>query len=370
MRDFGGMVSFTVRGGEPAARRVAAATELFTLAESLGAVESLIEHPAAMTHASVGRLAARGADQPRPAVGRHRDAADLVADLEQALEQLTRTGLTTARPVVPSSTRPPNAAVPPPDRHRRQPAPGDAIDGWAPSPGGLVRALLPLLREQRRDVDRLDGRGRRPRPSRSRLDGVDLHPVLLIGRRGRGLLRGLLQRHAVAAVPRRAPRVRLPRRAVGGLRDGEPALRRHARRGRPAGRASCGSTTTTCSSCRRCCATSAPTCGSGSSSTSRSRPYELFAPLPWRDGDRRRACSAPTCVGFQRQLGAQNFIAAARRLLHAQIDGADVRCDDRVTRVGTFPISIDVEEFEALAAGRATRRRASTDPHPSRRARR
>ena len=45
MRDFGGMVSFRVRGGEPARRGVAPATELFTLAESLGAVESLIEHP-------------------------------------------------------------------------------------------------------------------------------------------------------------------------------------------------------------------------------------------------------------------------------------------------------------------------------------
>ena len=52
MRDFGGMVSFTLRAGRDAALRVAAATELFTLGESLGAVESLIEHPGQMTHAS------------------------------------------------------------------------------------------------------------------------------------------------------------------------------------------------------------------------------------------------------------------------------------------------------------------------------
>jgi cystathionine gamma-synthase len=52
MRDFGAMVSFTLRGGEAAALEVAAATKLFTLAESLGAVESLIELPARMTHAS------------------------------------------------------------------------------------------------------------------------------------------------------------------------------------------------------------------------------------------------------------------------------------------------------------------------------
>ena len=72
MRDFGGMVSFTVRGGEQAARTVAAATELFTLAESLGAVESLIEHPGGDDPRVGRRLAARGARQPDPPVGRHR----------------------------------------------------------------------------------------------------------------------------------------------------------------------------------------------------------------------------------------------------------------------------------------------------------
>ena len=53
MNDFGAMVSFTLQGGEPAALKVAAGTRLFTLAESLGAVESLIELPARMTHSSV-----------------------------------------------------------------------------------------------------------------------------------------------------------------------------------------------------------------------------------------------------------------------------------------------------------------------------
>ena len=51
MRGFGGMISFQV-GSRDAAMRVAESTELFTLAESLGAVESLIEHPGAMTHLS------------------------------------------------------------------------------------------------------------------------------------------------------------------------------------------------------------------------------------------------------------------------------------------------------------------------------
>ncbi|HVQ19117.1 MAG TPA: cystathionine gamma-synthase, partial [Actinomycetes bacterium] len=53
MSGFGGMVSFRVAGGESAALKVAESTELFTLAESLGGVESLIEHPGRMTHASV-----------------------------------------------------------------------------------------------------------------------------------------------------------------------------------------------------------------------------------------------------------------------------------------------------------------------------
>ncbi|MET0458434.1 MAG: cystathionine gamma-synthase [Ilumatobacteraceae bacterium] len=85
MSDFGGMVSFRLRGGAEPAKRVAAATELFTLAESLGAVESLIEHPGEMTHASVaGSPLEVPDDLIRLSVGIE-SAADLVADLEQAL---------------------------------------------------------------------------------------------------------------------------------------------------------------------------------------------------------------------------------------------------------------------------------------------
>ena len=87
MRDYGGMVSFTVKGGEVAARRIAAGTELFTLAESLGAVESLIEHPGAMTHASAAGSPLEVPDNlVRLSVGIEH-ASDLVADLAQALEQ-------------------------------------------------------------------------------------------------------------------------------------------------------------------------------------------------------------------------------------------------------------------------------------------
>jgi cystathionine gamma-synthase len=85
MRDYGAMVSFTAAGGESAALEVAARTELFTLAESLGAVESLIEHPARMTHASVA--ASPLAVDPaliRLSVGLEA-IDDLLADLAQAL---------------------------------------------------------------------------------------------------------------------------------------------------------------------------------------------------------------------------------------------------------------------------------------------
>ncbi|HEY7625551.1 MAG TPA: cystathionine gamma-synthase [Ilumatobacteraceae bacterium] len=87
MRDFGGMVSFTLKGGSAAALRVAAATKLFTLAESLGAVESLIEHPGRMTHASAAGSPLEVPDNLlRLSVGIEA-TADLVADLEQALGQ-------------------------------------------------------------------------------------------------------------------------------------------------------------------------------------------------------------------------------------------------------------------------------------------
>jgi cystathionine gamma-synthase len=88
MRRFGGMISFTVQGGEQAAMALVATTEVFTLAESLGGVESLIEHPARMTHASVvGSPLAVDPGLVRISVGIE-DADDLVADLRQALDQL------------------------------------------------------------------------------------------------------------------------------------------------------------------------------------------------------------------------------------------------------------------------------------------
>jgi cystathionine gamma-synthase len=88
MRRFGGMVSFRLAGGRDAALRVCASTRLFTLAESLGGVESLIEHPGAMTHASVAGSALEVPDDlVRLSVGIE-DADDLVEDLRVALDAL------------------------------------------------------------------------------------------------------------------------------------------------------------------------------------------------------------------------------------------------------------------------------------------
>ena len=85
MRRFGGMVSFRLRGGEETALKVCGLVEVFTLAESLGGVESLIEHPARMTHASVAGSALEvPADLIRLSVGIE-DVEDLLADLSQAL---------------------------------------------------------------------------------------------------------------------------------------------------------------------------------------------------------------------------------------------------------------------------------------------
>jgi cystathionine beta-lyase/cystathionine gamma-synthase len=88
MRDFGGMISLRLKGGAEAAHRLLTRTRLFSLAESLGGVESLIGHPATMTHASIPAdvRAARGIDDGlvRLSVGIE-DLDDLRDDLAQAI---------------------------------------------------------------------------------------------------------------------------------------------------------------------------------------------------------------------------------------------------------------------------------------------
>jgi len=85
MRRYGGMVGVRLKGGRDAAIALCERTKVFTLAESLGGVESLIEHPAIMTHASAaGSTAAPPDDLVRISVGIE-DVEDLLADLLQAL---------------------------------------------------------------------------------------------------------------------------------------------------------------------------------------------------------------------------------------------------------------------------------------------
>jgi cystathionine gamma-lyase len=90
MRGFGGMLTFVIKGGLPAARNFLRAVRIFACAESLGGVESLIEHPAIMTHASVPPETRRklGIDDGfiRLSVGIEH-AQDLIDDLHQALER-------------------------------------------------------------------------------------------------------------------------------------------------------------------------------------------------------------------------------------------------------------------------------------------
>lgn len=85
---FGGMISVQIKAGFEAAKRFVGATQVFTLAESLGGVESLIEHPGAMTHASVaGTTLEVPANLVRLSVGIE-DADDLIADLDQAFKAI------------------------------------------------------------------------------------------------------------------------------------------------------------------------------------------------------------------------------------------------------------------------------------------
>ena len=98
MRDFGAMVSFELRAGVEEAKRFTTSTRIFTLAESLGSVKSLLCHPATMTHASVEPEVRRANGVSdgliRLSVGIE-DVNDLVADLEQALDAVA-----VAEPVV------------------------------------------------------------------------------------------------------------------------------------------------------------------------------------------------------------------------------------------------------------------------------
>ena len=88
-------------------------------------------------------------------------------------------------------------------------------------------------------------------------------------------------------------------------------------------------------------------------------PLELFQRLPWRTEIITGLLGADV-LGFQRERGARNFIAAAEQLVGAKETGdLRVEIDGRAVQVGPFPISIDVDDFELLASGRSTRKRTA-----------
>ena len=88
-------------------------------------------------------------------------------------------------------------------------------------------------------------------------------------------------------------------------------------------------------------------------------PLELFQRLPWRTEIIKGLLGADV-LGFQRERGARNFIAAAHQLVDAtEVDDNLVNFDGRNVLVSNFPISIDVDDFELLASGRATRQRTA-----------
>ncbi len=188
-------------------------------------------------------------------------------------------------------------------------------------------------------------------------------------------LRGVRQRHPVAALPRRRRAAGLPPPLVGGVPAGQPAVRGGGRRGRRAGRRGLGAGLPPAARAgpapRRC----GPTCASGSSCTCRSRRPSCSCSCP----------AAPSCcagilgadlVGFQRAQAAHNFAQLAAKVLELPATDRRVEVGGRIVRIGAFPVSIDIAEMEALAgspevtarpaaAARRPRRPRTGDPQPS-----
>jgi trehalose 6-phosphate synthase len=229
-------------------------------------------------------------------------------------------------------------------------------DGWAPSPGGLVRALLPMLRATggmwvgwTGEVD--------DAPEPFILDGVELHPLPISERELELYYEGFsndtlwpLYHDALRESNYRAENwdayVRInerfadklavvaPADAIVWVHDYHlqlvPSMLRDRR----------------------------DDVAIGFFLHIPFPPTELFTRLPWRDQILRGLLGCDL-IGFQRSSNASNFITASRRIVGTQVERSDgdvVIHHDQRCHVGTFPISIDVEELEELAAGRATRR--------------
>ena len=215
---------------------------------------------------------------------------------------------------------------------------------WRRSPGGLVTALEPVMRANdgvwigwpggtETDLEPFED------------DGLSLVPVSLSARGDRGVLRGLLQRHAVAALPRPRRQAGVPPRVVGRLRHGQPAVRRQGRRGRGQGRHGLG-------------ARLPAAAGAADAARAAARPPDRLLPahpVPARPscssscrgaGRSSRGCSAPTWSGFQLPGGAANFVRLVRqRVGHKTHRDLVYLPDGRTVRAAAFPISIDARRL-------------------------
>ncbi|MDX2382094.1 MAG: trehalose-6-phosphate synthase [Acidimicrobiia bacterium] len=229
-------------------------------------------------------------------------------------------------------------------------------DGWAPSPGGLVRALLPLLRSSgglwvgwTGDPD--------DAAEPFRAEGVELHPVAISAQEIELYYEGFSNdalwplyhdalresnydndawdayhdvnnRFAVTLAEIAPPH------SVVWIHDYQlqlvPAMLRNLR----------------------------PDVTIGFFLHIPFPPFELFSRLPWRT-EIIEGLLGCDLVGFQRPMGAANFIASAEQLLNTDNDDNTVHNTTHDTQVGVFPISIDVDEVEEIAAGRATRQATS-----------
>ncbi len=229
-------------------------------------------------------------------------------------------------------------------------------DGWAPSPGGLVRALLPLLRASGGTWVGWTGDPDDPAEP-FRAEGIDLHPVAISAEEIELYYEGFSNdalwplyhdalressydieawdsyrdvNHRFAA----ALADIAPRGSMVWIHDYQlqlvPAMLRRLR----------------------------PDVTIGFFLHIPFPPFELFSRLPWRQ-DIIEGLLGCDLIGFQRPMGAANFIASAEQLLDVDHDDHVVHNATHDTRVGAFPISIDVDEVEELAAGRSTRQRTS-----------
>jgi trehalose 6-phosphate synthase len=229
-------------------------------------------------------------------------------------------------------------------------------DGWAPSPGGLVRALLPMLRESGGTWVGWTGNSD-DHVEPFHVDGVDLHPVPISEEEIELYYEGFsndalwplyhdalrdstydaAQWEAYRSVNERFA-VTLaniaPTDATVWIHDYQlqlvPGMLREQR----------------------------PDVTIGFFLHIPFPPYELFSRLPWRE-EIITGLLGCDLVGFQRPKGATNFIACAQQLLGVDAHDGIIENAEYQTRVDSFPISIDFGEVEEMAAGRATRKRTS-----------